>query len=314
MSIYTDSRSKPGQAPGGTDDRALFAKHFSDYTLEAWDETFDFEGKTFVRTISAGQAEKFPIIGRKRGALEHIPGEVIAGGGINHGEREISLDAILFDAVFIADIDEMIAHYPLVAPYAKQLGQSLASESNSRIARTMILASRQTDPQFDGGVAPSYHYHANMATDPVYLEEAAFKGLEFILKNDIGGGKPTYYLPWQQQLLLAKYTGIDTEATSGSGNRSAGTVGPIAGLTVKGTNSIPTANVTTGRTKYQGNFTNTVGVIANELAVGTLRRRGVVTTITPQPDRLGTLLIASKLEGHDWLRPDCSFEVAKAAR
>lgn len=312
---YRAARSQPGQKPGGADDdRELFMRNFTDYVLEAWEQSFDFEGHTFVRNITAGKSEVFPVIGRKRDAEEHIPGSLILGGSVPHTETEIHLDAILVDSAFIAEIDELMVHYPLSRPYAQQLGQSLASESNSRIGRTLINASRSAALGATGHVTPSYYWDANVATDPAKLEEAAFKGVEFIRTNDVGGGQPTYWLPWQQQLLLARYTGIDTVDTSGSGNRAAGTVGQIAGINIRGTNSIPTANVTTGREKYRGDFRNTVGVISNQMAVGTLRRRGIRTTMTNQEDRLGTLLIASKLEGHGILRGECSFEIAKAAR
>ena len=291
-------------------------RNFTDYVLESWEESYDFEGHTFVRSISAGKSETFPIIGRKRDAQEHIPGELIVGGAMDHNEREISLDAILFDSAFISEIDELLSHYPLSRPYAQQLGQSLASESNSRIGRALINASRQAAGLggLSGHPAPGFYFDANVATDPAKLEEAAFKGVEYIRVNDVGGGHATYWLPWQQQLLLARYTGIDTVDTAGSGNRAAGTVGQIAGLSVKGTNSLPKTNVTSGRTKYQGDFTNTVGVISNPMAVGTLRRRGIRVTMTEKEDRLGTLLIASKFEGHDWLRPECSYEITKANR
>jgi hypothetical protein len=313
MTVYTDARSQPGLKAGGSDDRELFMRNFNDYVLEAWEETFDFQDQTFVKSISAGKSDTFPIIGRKRGATEHVPGEIILGGKVNHAEIEISLDAIIIDSAFIAEIDELMAHYPLSQPYARQLGESLASESNSRIGRVLINASR-ADALEASHVTPSYAWDAAMATDPAKLEEAAFKGVQFIRENDVGGGPMTFWLPWQQQLLLARYTGIDTVDTAGSGNRSAGTVGQIAGISVKGTNSIPNTLVSTGRAKYQGDFTTTVGVIANRMAVGTLRRRGIRTTMTNQEDRLGTLLIASKLEGHDVLRGECSFEVASAAR
>lgn len=315
MSVYTDARSQPGQKTGGADDdRELFMRNFTDYVLESWAETFDFTDATYVRSIGAGKSDVFPIIGRKRNASEHIPGESIKGGTVEHAEVEISLDAILFDSAFIADIDEMMVTYNLSRPYATQLGESLASESNSRIARALINASRVTAAQYVGGPVPSYTYDANMLTDPAKLEAAAYAGVQYIKQNDIGGGAMRYLLPWQQQLLLVRYTGIDQEATSGSGNRASGTVGLVAGLSVKGTNSIPNTNVTTGRTKYQGNFTTTVGLISNPMAVGTLRRKGITTTMTPQPDRLGTLLIAHKLEGHGTLRPECAFEVANAVR
>lgn len=316
MSEYTDARSQPGQkTSAGTDDRELFLKHFGGLVMEAWDETFNFNGKTHVVHINSGKTWQFPIIGRKRDADDHTPGAVILGGTIEHNEVTISVDDMTVDAAFIAEIDDLLNHYDLAGPYATQLGQSLASVSNGRIARSFILASRETTAPYTGGPLPSYHYHANMATDASKLEEAAYEGIEHIRTYDIGGGMATYWLPWAQQLLLARYTGIDTVDTSGSGNRAAGTVGPVAGLPVKGTNDIPQTNYTTDKfSKYNGNFSTTIGVIANPQAVGTLKRRGMKVTMTNKEDRLGTLLIASQLEGHGQLRPECSFEVRTDSR
>lgn len=317
MSAYSDARSKAGLKIGGSDERELFLRNFGELVILSWAETFDFEGATYVRNVAAGKSDTFPIIGRKRDAIEHIPGEIILGGTVEHNEVEITLDAMLIESAFIAEIDELLAHYPLSQPYARQIGESLASTTNRRIGACLVNASRVTTPPYTGGPLPTYHYHANMRTDPAHLEEAAFLGVQHIREHDIGGGPVTYWLPWQQQLLLARYTGIDTVDTSGSGNRAAGTVGQIAGISVKGTNSVPKTNITSAsenRAKYQGDFTDTVGVIANTMAVGTLRRRGVRVTMDTQNDRLGTLLIGSKLEGHGSLRPECAFEVRTTTR
>ncbi|MER9178940.1 hypothetical protein [Mesorhizobium sp. M0767] len=316
MSDYTDARTQPGQKVGGADDdRELFMRNFTDYALEAWEQTFDFgDGMTFVKNISAGKSEVFPIIGRKRNAIEHIPGEEIKGGGMEHAEVEIALDAILVESAFIAEIDEMLVHYPLSQPYARQIGESLASETNDRVGRALINASRVAAAQYVGGPVPGYSYHANMATDPAKLEDAAYAGVLYIRQNDTGGGKPVFWMPHQQHLLLARYTGIDAEVTTGSGNRAAGTVGQIGGIQPKGTNSVPNTNIATGRAKYQGDFTPTVGVIANGMAVGTLRRRGLRINMETQGNRLGTLMIGSKFEGHGTLRPECSFEVRTTVR
>lgn len=315
MSVYTDARSKPGnKLIGGTDDRELFMRNFSDDVMEAYEQSFDFEGHSLVKHISAGKSDVFPIIGRKRDAADHVPGEIILGGTIEHNEREISLDNMTVDSVFIAEIDELMAHYGLSAPYSRQLGQSLSAVSNARIAQTMVLASRVTTPPYTGGPVPSYYWNAAVATDPAKLEDAAYEGVEYIRKNDIGGALPTFWVPWKQKLLMARYTGIDSEATSGSGNRATGDTGLIAGIKMRGTNFVPNTNITTGLTKYRGNFTTTVGVIANDMAVGTLKRRAKKVVMKTQDDRLGTLIIASQLEGHGYLRPECSFEVASAAR
>lgn len=313
---YTDIGKRPGQrAPSGTNVRELFMDNFSDDVLMAYEETFDFEGMTTVKYIRAGVSEIFPIMGRNYAAAEHTPGALLTGTGVDMANVQVSLDDFMVDHRFIADIDRIMNHFELSAPYSRLIGQSLASASNGRKARTAIKASRVTAAQYPGGPIPSYAFHANMKTDGAQLETAVFKALEYIKTNDISGDRPTVMLPWQQQLLLARYTGIDTEETSGSGNRAAGTVGPIAGLAIRGTNSIPNTNYTADpKAKYNGNFSTTVGVVITPMAVATLKGAPLKVTMKSQEDRLGTLLIGSYLEGNDILRPETSFELATAVR
>ncbi|MBK1871569.1 hypothetical protein [Taklimakanibacter albus] len=315
MSAYTDSRSQPGKkGQSGTDDRELFLTEFGQMVLEAWAETNDFESHTYTRTIQRGKADSFPIIGRKRDATEHTPGELITGGTVEHNEKIISLDKMLVDSAFVAEVDELMAHYDIQAPYARQLGESLSTTFDKRVAIMHVLASRVTVPDYQGGPVPSYAFHANMATDPAQLETAYFKAVEYIKTYDIGGGDIKAFLPWAQYLLLSRYTGIDAEVTTGQGDRGNAKVGLVAGIATKGTNHIPKTNITTGNAKFQGNFVNTVGFISNPMAVGTLNRRGLRVVMKEQEDRLGTLLIASKFSGHDKLRCECSFELATVTR
>ncbi len=122
-------------------------------------------------------------------------------------------------------------------------------------------------------------------------------------------------LPWAQYLVLARYSGIEAyPVTTGTGNRASGTVGKIAGTTPQPTNHIPNTNVTTGPTKFRGDFSTTIGHISNQMAVGTLNSRGLKVVIDQQPDRFGTLLIASRFCGHGILRAETAFEVVTTAR
>lgn len=318
---YTDIGMRPGQrAPSGTDVRELFMRNFSDDVLMAYEETFDFENLTTVKYIAAGISESFPVMGRNYAASEHTPGAELTGTGVDMANVTVTLDDFVVDHRFIADIDRIMNHFELSAPYSRLIGQSLGSMANRRKAITAIKASRVTTAQYPGGPVPSYAYHASMKTDGAQLEEAVYKGLEYIKTNDISGDKPTVMLPWQQQLLLARYTGIDTVETSGSGDRSAGSVGPIAGLRIKGTNSIPNTNLSSGqpgadpKAKYQDNFSTTVGTIITPMAVATLKGAPMKVVMKSQEERLGTLLIGSYLEGNDFYRPECSFELATAVR
>ncbi|MEW6121293.1 MAG: hypothetical protein AB1698_01670 [Pseudomonadota bacterium] len=316
MSVYTDARSRPGaKLNTGTDDRELYMVKFGQMVLEAYAETNQYGDLTYKKSISAGKADTFPIIGRKRDAAEHAPGEMILGGTIEHNEVQIALDAMMVDSVFVAEVDELMADYALTGAYSRQLAESLSTLYDKRVATLHILASRVTTAPYTGGPVPSYAFHASMKTDASKLEDAAFQAVAYMRERDISGAPFSYRLPHQQHLLLARYAGIEGGPVStGSGNRAQGTVGNIAGIPVKGVNHIPNTNVTTGNTKFRGNFTTTVGHISNEMAVGTLTRRGLKVVLKQQDERLGTLLIASQFCGHGILRPECSFEVATATR
>jgi hypothetical protein len=310
MSVYTDARSRPGtKAVSGTDERQLFLIEFGGMVLESYDEVMDYQEMRYVKHITQGKADSFPIIGRKRDATDHIPGEMIYGGAITHDEVQIALDNMLVDSVFIAEIDELMLHYEISAPYAKQLGQSLGSTTAKRIAIMHILASRDTTVK-DGQPVPAYFQAADLKTNGASLELAAFASARYIRENDMSGETPFFMLPHQQVLLMSRYTGIEGGyVTTGSGNRSEGTIGKVAGIVPKGTNHIPNSAITTGLVKYQGDFSTTVGHIGTKMAVGTLERRAMKVVMKEQDERLGTLLIASQFNGHGPLRNECSIEL-----
>jgi hypothetical protein len=316
VSLYTDATEpRAGKPKGqGTDDRALFLKEFGQMVLEAWTESNYFEGHCFTQSIQSGKSWQFPIIGRKRDATEHVPGEVISGGGVENNEVVVTLDNMLIDSVFIPEIDTLMASYALSAPYAAQIGESLSTTFDKRAAISHVLASRVTDAPYTGGPVPSYYWDANLKTDPAKLEEAHFSAVQYIRERDVGGGEVKSFLPWQQFLMMSKYSGLDAKQTTGSSNRAQATIGPVAGISITGANHIPNSNITTGLTKYQGNFSNTVGFISNPMAVACLNRRGLRVTITDKEDRLGTLIIGSKFNGFGTLRAECSFELATASR
>jgi hypothetical protein len=319
MSDFTDARARPGQRLNtGTDDRALFLTEFGDLVLQAWEESNSYESLTYTRNITQGKSDTFPIIGRKRDAVEHEPGEMILGGTIEHNDVEITVDKLVVDAVFVADIDRLMLHYDVMAPYSVQLGQSLSTAYDRRVAILHIAASRIVTRPYGigklanagGGPLPNGYFDANIFTDPSAMEAAAFAAVGYIKRWDVGGGQLTYMMPWAQQLLLAKYSGLDSRQWTGSGNRAEGTVGKLAGLKVDATNHIPRTNLTTGLAKFQGDYSATMGHISNPMAVGTLSLRGLKVAMKDQVERQGTLLIASKVNGHGILRAECSFEVA----
>lgn len=313
MSEYTEAVSHAGRnLNAGTDDRALFLQEFGGRVLLSYEEIMDYQNLRYERSITQGKADSFPLIGRKRDAQDHTPGELILGGSIEHGEVVITLDNMLVDSAFIPEIDELMAHYDLMTPYSSQIGQSLGSTTAKRIAIMHILSSRDAGSGLPSGMpAPSHFTDANVGTDGAKMEEGVFKAVEFLKTNDIAEGAGAKGMwPWQQYLILSRYSGIEGGPVStGSGNRSAGTVGNIGGIGHQGTNHIPNTNITTGPTKYQGDFSTCIGHISTPMAVGTLTRRGMKVVMKQQDERLGTIMIGSMFVGHGKLRVEMSFEL-----
>lgn len=325
MSDYTDAASRFGKRAGAGDDRALFLTEFGGLVINTYDEAMDYMNLRWVKNIQQGKSDTFPIIGRKRDAAEHEPGELILGGTIESNDVEITLDKMIYDSVFVAEIDELISHFDVRGPYAHQLGQSLGSLDARRVAIMHILASRKF---YVGGVptgvpqgqpAPGYAYDANMKTSATALEAALWSAKEYLLENEISGEAPVCKLPHQQVLLLARNFGFATDGTaanpqSGSGSRVSGELGRVVGFNVEGSNHIPKTNITTGLPKYQGDFSTTVGHVSTKMAVGSLERKSMSVIVKDQAERLGTIIIASKFNGHGILRPEASFELATAVR
>lgn len=325
MNQYTDAASRFGQRAGTGDDRALFLTEFGGLVINTYDEVMDYQDLHWVKNITQGKSDTFPIIGRKRDATEHTPGDQVLGGSVESNDIEISVDKLVFDSVFVASIDEAIAHFSVRESYARQLGQSLGSLQARRIAIMHILASRKYYvgntptgvPQ--GQPAPGYSYDANMKTSAAVLEGALWAAKEYLVVNEISGEKPVAKLPHPQTLLLARNFGFATDGTAanplaGSGNRRTGELGPVVGYEVEGSNHIPSTNITTGNSKYQGNFSTTVGHVSTKMAVGTLELVSMKLIVKEQPERFGTIMIASQINGHGILRPECSFELATAVR
>lgn len=310
MSIFTDGVSRSGQKNLAGDALALFLRNNSGMLLESWNEVNNFENFYFSKTINSGKSDLFPVIGRKRDALEHDPGEQVVGGKVEHNEVEITLDPILVDSIFIAEIDDLMNHYDTQAAYMRQLAESISTSYDRRAAIMGLLAARVTTAPYTGGPVPGgIITNASMATDPAQIETAIFSAVVGMKENDVSGAKPTCWLRWAQYMAMTRFSGIDAEVTTGSGNRASATVGLVGGISLRATNHLPSQNITGGNAKYTGDFRKTVGLVTNEMAVGVLNLRGMKLSVTPQPDRLGTLLIASKACGMGRLRPECAREL-----
>jgi hypothetical protein len=91
-----------------------------------------------------------------------------------------------------------------------------------------------------------------------------------------------------------------------------GKVWEVSGIEIVKSNNLPSTNIVTGNTKYQGNFANTFGLVMHPSAIGTLKLLDLQVEGAYQLEAQATLIVAKYLAGHGILRPECAVELRNA--
>lgn len=84
------------------------------------------------------------------------------------------------------------------------------------------------------------------------------------------------------------------------------------GFAIWRSNHLPTTNVTEGPVKYQGDFTNTEGIVWQPDAIGVLQMGGIDQETARLTTRKCDFYVASMLMGGGALRPYLAVELASA--
>lgn len=303
--------SRVGQINGAGDALALFLKVFGGEVLTAFHSANVFGDKHFVRQIANGKSAQFPSIG-KASSRYHTPGTWIDGTVINQAEKVITIDSLLVADTFIANIDEAMNHYDVRGPYSQELGLELARAYDSNVARCAVLAARAADPitSLPGGTRVT---NASMATDEAVLRAAIFSAAQAMDEKAVTESDRWAFFRPAQYWMLAQDTTLINKFYGGNGSIAEGTLNTVAGFPIVKTNHLPNADDSANaalQTKYQANYTNTVGLIMQRQAVGTVKLMDVAMEGQYEPRRQGTFLVSKYAVGHDWLRPACAAELA----
>lgn len=83
----------------------------------------------------------------------------------------------------------------------------------------------------------------------------------------------------------------------------------VLGVPVYCSNHIPYTNITTGPTKYQGDFRKTGGIIFQKSAIAVLQMMGVQSEKFRDVRRQSDFMVSKMLMGGGALRPYCAYEV-----
>ena len=264
---------------------------------------------------------------------------------IKKTEKIINIDKMLIASTFLANIDDVKNHYDIRSVYANELGKALAVRFDTALAKVFMAAARQSANLSQVGKAggqldiPNNDFSApGVAGTPASftgadLVAAFFTAAQKLDENDVPSDGRFCVLRPQEYYKLV--TGADSSNSfsltsainkdiGGAGSLAAGNIPQIAGISIFKSNHIPSTDLSGTSTGdgesnndvfggngvgYNGNFTNTKGIVSHSAAVGTVKLLDLATESEYQIERQGTLFVAKYAMGHGVLRPECAIEL-----
>jgi len=332
--------------PAGQQDfENLFATIFQSEILAAYQENLLLQPLIRHRSISGAISEKF-VKTWKMKAERHARGQEMTPQDMESMEVEIELDKRpLYVAALIDDIDELKAHFSKRQEISQQMGVALAREIDSHVARLIINASRYVKPVGDNSEFPSgggslFDTNLNFSfANVVERRDAAgallgvidnalvqfesndvpLEGLNCAIRYPLFSALLTYGIPYGSTDLSNGMTPVFANRDiEGPGFGNLGMLVPRArpldyrGVKIWSSPSIPSTNITVGEAKYQGDFTNTVGMIWHQDAAATLDLMNVTTEQERKASRGADFMNARFHSGGGTLRPEAAIEILDA--
>jgi len=314
MGTSTWNLSRIGSANNAGDTRALNLKVFSGEILTAWTNATRMVDKHRVRSLQNAKSAQFLATGTTTAAY-HTPGETIDGTAAKVNEIEISVDAELYSAVAIPNIDEALASADLRKPLSDQLGIALATQFDTTVALNGLIAARTTTPRITGE-ASMVGAQIDVADTSAGLRGGFFAAAEnFDVKNVPEFERNAFVRP-AQYYKLVQDSDLGNRDFGSISDYGTGTVKELAGIGIYKTNNMPNSNVTgTYNDKYNVDASLTKALIMTPDAVGTVKVADISFDMTGSEYftvHRATLLTATQLMGHGVLRPECAVELKLA--
>jgi len=337
------SVTRLGQNNLSGDTDALFLKVFAGETLAAFEERNVMMPLHSVRTITSGKSAQFPVFG-KAIAKYHTPGADIIDDGselIGMTERTVSIDQLLLSKVFIANIDEAMAHYDVRSIYSRQLGFALAEHADEACIRTVIAGAQTSEttpnPVEQGVTGKEGAILTGGSSGDGIVDDLITVAQKMDEANVPADDRFAVLTPAAYYSVVAAAGGTDTASAvmnrdfGGTGDISTGSLVSVAGIRVLMSNHIPTANegsgddtvfestsiandvFGSGGVGYGGlNFANTIGIAFQRTGLATVKLLDLALETDYLVQNQGTLMVAKYAMGHNFLRPECCYHLKSA--
>lgn len=309
MSNFTPSRL--GQVNGAGQTDALFLQLFAGEVLTSFDTSNVMMSRHYVRTITEGRSAQFPATGLAD-AYDHTPGTRLLGRAINHAQRVVTIDGLLVSDTFIANIDEAMNHYDVRSIYTNEVGRALARRMDRNVLQQSVLSARATATVTGGFGGSALNAGVNVVTNANgALRDSIFTAAQVLDEKNVPEEQRfAVFRPAQYYRLVldAVVPNRDFSGAAG-GDVAKGKVWEVAGVEIVKSNNLPSTNIVTGNTKYQGNFVNTFGLVMHPQATATVKLMDLSVEGAYLIEAQGTLIVSKYAAGHGILRPEAAVEI-----
>lgn len=291
---------------------AMFLKLFGGEILAAFQQATVMDGRHMVKTIPHGKTAQFPVMGRTTAGY-HAVGSEISTSNINHGEKTINIDELLYSSIGLAEIDEFKNHFEARAEYIKQLGEAIAQKYDKQVLQVGVLNARSSATVTDLPGGTVLAKGAGGLDTAAELEAAIREGAQTFDEKYVPDSERSCFLaPAEYYLLLDSDKLVSRDFTMNNGDFASATLKNAGGMEIVKTNNLPSTVIaaeTGANNTYDGDFTLTKVLLQHRSAVGTLKLRDLKIEHDYELRYQQNLFLAKLLVGHGGLRPEASIEI-----
>jgi hypothetical protein len=317
--------ANPGQANLAGDAKALFLEIFSGEVMNAFNMATVTASRHTVRTISEGKSASFAATGQTTTGY-HVPGAELTFDQIEHGQRIINIDRLLYASVFIDVLDEAMQHFDVRSEYSTQIGQALAETWDKDVLRTMLLAARSNStltasaPENHGEIITAAGA-GGIAADYTLFVDALYQAARVLdEKNVPEGGRQAFVSPLTWYSLfrdnsVSAVSDMINRDFAGNGSIANVQMPKIAGVELIKTNNLPTTDESAAGNENSDldiDYSDTIAALNIGAAVGTVKLLDLKMESQYDLRRQGNIILGKLAVGHGVLRPELALEINDA--
>ena len=282
-SLHRPNAVNGNQSNAYADKYATALKLFSGEVFTAFNSASIFQGLVRSYTLRGGKSKQFLLTGTLSAGY-HTPGQPILGDtALKANEKTILMDDLLVSSQFVYDLDQVLSQYSTRSEISKQIGEALAKHYDTRIAKVLDIASRESsvvsgEPGgFEVSIGASNQFKAQKIVDGLFEAAAVLDERNAPQEGRVCVLSPRQYLG----LIAAVDTNIlnrELGASQGDINSGKGLYS-IAGIKLYKSNNLPfmaayNSAVTGENNDYADANATCCGLIFHREAAGVLTAIG----------------------------------------